>query len=439
MHPNTHSRPAVISNVSKKKDKWTWAIGEAPPPIQAHSQIKHLVIKDYLSRYIRVLMANPLVPRLPLTLVDGFAGGGLYQDANHQLVPGSPLLLLDTVRTAEAALNIDRHTTYRRIDANYHFVEVVKSTCAYLNHELCKHGHGDAIGDSIHLHQASFSDVAPKIINAAASRAGERALFLLDQYNYSDVDLRLVNRILTTLRGSEVLLTFNVDSLISFLADTSQSKQSAAKIGIDQYIDWVGIRMMKSSGRYREAIQRQVAAGIFAASGAKFMTLFFVTPEGASPWSYWLVHLSNAYKANDVMKQVHWTHGNAFGHSLEPGLFQLGYEASRDYLVTGQGALEFDTPKAFDRALHLQSVDNLREHVCSELYERQVGVKFSDMVVGLANRTNATADMIREALHIPVGTGEIVAITKEGGFRRKGMAIASEDKLIFKQKSFHFI
>lgn len=425
--------------MSKKKDKWAWAIGEAPPPIQAHSQIKHLVIKDYLSRYIRVLMANPLVPRLPLTLVDGFAGGGLYQGAEHQLVPGSPLLLLDTVHAAEAELNVDRHTTRRCIDARYHFVEVVPSTYAHLNHVLCEHGHRNAIGERIHLHQASFSDVAPKIIDAAAARAGERALFLLDQYNYSDVDLRLVNRILTTLRGSEVLLTFNVDSLISFLSDTSQSRQSAARIGLDQYIDWVGIRIMKSTGRYREAIQRQLAAGIFAASGAKFMTLFFVTPEGASPWSYWLVHLSNAYKANDVMKEVHWTHGNAFGHSLEPGLFQLGYQASRDYLVTGQGALEFDTPKAFDRALHMQSVDNLREHVCSTLFERQTGVRFADMVVGLANRTNATADMIREALHLPIDTGEIVAVNKDGGFRRKGMAIAPDDRLAFKQNGFHFV
>ncbi|MFY2845791.1 three-Cys-motif partner protein TcmP [Achromobacter ruhlandii] len=425
--------------MSKKKDKWAWAIGEAPPPIQAHSQIKHLVIKDYLSRYIRVLMANPLVPRLPLTLVDGFAGGGLYQGADHQLVPGSPLLLLDTVRAAEAELNVDRHTTRRCIDARYHFVEVIPSTYAHLNHVLCEYGHGNAIGERIHLHQASFSDVAQEIINAAATHAGERALFLLDQYNYSDVDLRLVNRILTTLRGSEVLLTFNVDSLISFLSDTPQSKQSAASIGLDQYIDWVGIRIMKSAGRYREAIQRQLAAGIFAASGAKFMTLFFVTPEGASPWSYWLVHLSNAYKANDVMKEVHWTHGNAFGHSLEPGLFQLGYQASRDYLVTGQGALEFDTPKAFDQALHLQSVDNLREHVCSTLFERQTGVRFGDMVVGLANKTNATADMIREALHLPIDTGEIVAVNKDGGFRRKGMAIAPDDRLIFKQNGFHFV
>ena len=350
-------------------------------------------------------MANPLRPRLPLTLVDGFAGGGLYRDDEGNAVLGSPLLLLQTVADVQAALNVDRHTTTRCIDASYHFVELVPKTFSHLNQMLVDHGHRDALGKNIHLYRASFGDAASAIIRAAAER-GDRALFLLDQYNYSDVDLRLVNRILTSLKGSEVLLTFNVDSLTSFLSDTSQARTGAAKIGLEPYVDWAGIRLMKAAGRYREVIQRQLAEGIYRASGARFMTLFFVTPEGASPWSYWLVHLSNTYKANDVMKQVHWMHGNSFGHSLEPGVFQLGYQASRDYLVTRQNSLEFDTPAAFDQLLHVRSVDSLREHLCTRLYEMEQGIVFNDMVSKLANNTNATADMIKEALHAPSMKGK---------------------------------
>lgn len=424
--------------MSKKKEgKWEWNVGGALPPVQAHSRIKHLVIKDYLSRYIRILMANPLRPRLPLTLVDGFAGGGLYRDYEGNAVLGSPLLLLQTVADVQAALNVDRHTTTRCIDASYHFVELVPKTFSHLNQMLVDHGHRDALGKNIHLYRASFGDAASAIIRAAAER-GDRALFLLDQYNYSDVDLRLVNRILTSLKGSEVLLTFNVDSLTSFLSDTSQARTGAAKIGLEPYVDWAGIRLMKAAGRYREVIQRQLAEGIYRASGARFMTLFFVTPEGASPWSYWLVHLSNTYKANDVMKQVHWMHGNSFGHSLEPGVFQLGYQASRDYLVTRQNSLEFDTPAAFDQLLHVRSVDSLREHLCTRLYEMEQGIVFNDMVSKLANNTNATADMIKEALHAPLDEGEVVAITQSGGYRRKGLSIAPDDRLVFKQKGFRF-
>lgn len=425
--------------MSKKKEgKWVWHVDQNAPPIEAHSRVKHLVIEDYLSRYIKVLMANPLRPRLPLTLVDGFAGGGIYRADDGNDILGSPLLLLKTVANAERELNCDRHTTRRQVDATYHFVEPEVPSFQYLNRALTDRGYGPEISNRIHLHQAEFEVVADRIIAVTAARAGERALFLLDQYNYSDVDLRLVRKILTTLRGSEVILTFNVGSLISFLSDTPRARTIAAKIGLEQFIHWPSISMLKATKRFREGIQRQLADGIHQASGAQFMTLFFVTPQGASPWSYWLVHLSNAYKANDVMKEVHWLHGNSFGHSLEPGLFRLGYQASRDVLLTGQSPLAFDTPAAFDAKLHTESVDNLRQHLCTTLFELTSGRRFDEMVLGLANSTNATAEMIKEALHTPILSGEIIAITSDGGRRRKGASIAADDQLKFKQNAILF-
>lgn len=431
--------PVALPNVRKPSDeKWSWAIGHPPPLIEAHSRIKHLVIEDYLSRYIKVLMANPQRPVLPLSLIDGFAGGGLYRDEDGSEVPGSPLLLLRTIWEATRDLNTDRHTTQRHIDATYHFVEKGKSNFAYLEQLLRGLGHGDQIGSQIHLHRSPFEDVAAPIIESTAGQPGRRALFLLDQYNYSDVDLRLVRRILTTLKGSEVILTFNVGSLITFLTDSEQARKVARNIGLEQYIHWPGISELKKTNLYRAGIQRQLAQGIHQASGAAYMTLFFVTPQGASPWSYWLVHLSNAYKANDVMKEVHWAHGNSFGHNLEPGVFQLGYQAKRDYAVTGQSSLEFDTTAAFDDMLHRTSVDNLREHLCTSLFESSSGIRFDDMIRGLANRSNATAEMIKEALHVPLRSGEIVAITKNGGSRRKGSSITSDDQIQFKQRSLYF-
>lgn len=131
-------------------------------------------------------------------------------------------------------------------------------------------------------------------------------------------------------------------------------------------------------------------------------------------------------------------HGNSFGHSLEPGVFQLGYQASRDYLVTRQNSLEFDTPAAFDQLLHVRSVDSLREHLCTRLYEMEQGIVFNDMVSKLANNTNATADMIKEVSACPLDEGEVVAITQSGGYRRKGLSIAPDDRLVFKQKGFRF-
>jgi three-Cys-motif partner protein len=61
-----------------------------PPSLDPHSKVKHQLVTDYLRRYIAVLMANERMPSLKLTLVDGFAGGGLYTDGAN-LALGSPL------------------------------------------------------------------------------------------------------------------------------------------------------------------------------------------------------------------------------------------------------------------------------------------------------------------------------------------------------------
>lgn len=80
-----------------KKKKYDWVIGGKPPPIDAHSIAKHRVLKRYLYRYIQILTANPRIDQLRLNLVDGFSGGGLYSNGSETL-PGSPLILLDTVQ-----------------------------------------------------------------------------------------------------------------------------------------------------------------------------------------------------------------------------------------------------------------------------------------------------------------------------------------------------
>ncbi|RZI43668.1 three-Cys-motif partner protein TcmP [Herbaspirillum sp. HC18] len=422
--------------MSKTSDKWDWIIGHPPPQLDPHSKVKHQLVRDYLYRYIRVLMANERMPRLKLSLVDGFAGGGLY-DNGSTTAYGSPLLLLKTVEEANVGLNLKRLHTPRQVDTEYHFVEFKKSNFEYLKHVLNAEGYGERIGRDIALYQNAFEDVCrPIIAKAAARKGGQRALFLLDQYAYDDIELATVRNILTSLQGAEVILTFNVDSLLAFLSDNDQFHAITRRIGLEKYIDWTGYSRLKAETRWREIIQRQLAYGIWKASGARFMTLFFVTPRGDTPWSYWLVHLSNAYKANDVMKAVHWEHGNSFGHSLEAGLFQIGYQANQDESVTGQRGLGFAEPAAFDQELYRASVANLSEQLPRIIYDYQFGVPFIELMESIANRTNATAEIVKESLHHFIQTKEIEARTSEGGMRMKGTSIHRNDIIVpHKQRS----
>jgi hypothetical protein len=310
-----------------------------------------------------------------------------------------------------------------------------------LKNTLHAEGHADRIGRDIALYQSDFEAVCKSIVSSTQSRkGGERALFLLDQYAYDDIRLSTVQHILSQLQGAEVILTFNVDSLLAFLADTDQFHNITRKIGLEEHIDWAGYAQLKAQKRWREVIQRQIAYGIWKASGARFMTLFFVTPRGDTPWSYWLVHLSNAYKANDVMKAVHWEHGNSFGHSLEAGLFQIGYQANRDESVTGQKGFDFSSPAAFDTLLHKASVATLQEQLPKLIHERESGIPFIDLMEGIANRTNATADIVRESLHQHILTKEVQAFKVDGGIRTKGSSIHGTDILVpNKQKSIFLL
>lgn len=56
------------------------------------------------------------------------------------------------------------------------------------------------------------------------------------------------------------------------------------------------------------------------------MTIFFIRPLGSNPMVYWFIHMANNYRANAVMKSIHWKYGNNFSHILSPAYF-FGYDA----------------------------------------------------------------------------------------------------------------
>jgi len=60
------------------RSEYDWELGSPPPVIKLHSLVKHEIIHAYVAKYISILAANPAQRQLRLTLVDGFAGGGLY-------------------------------------------------------------------------------------------------------------------------------------------------------------------------------------------------------------------------------------------------------------------------------------------------------------------------------------------------------------------------
>lgn len=416
----------------KRADKYDWQVGSPPPRIDPHSLVKHQLVRDYIARYIQVLMSNYLIEKLTLSIVDGFAGGGEYlSEDGAQLHDGSPLIALKTVQEAEALLNLGRDKP-RKVDAKFYFIEKLASNFGYLSSLLGARLAPGRLGNDVVLLKQAFQEAVGPVIADIASRAGgERAIFLLDQYAYDQVTGQLLKGIFSQVKGAEVILTFNVDSLITFLSDKEQCRAKLQQIGLDRYIDWRNLESLKNSSpaAWRSAIQRNLARGLVEESGARHHTIFYVTPAGSTSWTYWLVHLSNSYKARDVMMELHWQQANHFSHYLEPDLFTLGYRTNDDEGATGQNGLDLGPAFQFDAIASDRCRSGLSEKLVPLIFDSSQPVPFAQLLETLGSSTPATADMIRRALDPAIRAGDLSAKSKDGKGRTKGTTLHMDDIL----------
>lgn len=405
---------------------YDWSGG--PAIIEQHSLAKHDVLRAYLARYFITLGCSPNQDVLKLTLVDGFAGGGEYvhHDTN-ELVLGSPFICLDAVREAEIALNANRHKPLK-LDVHYYFVEKKRAAALYLEKALRKHGYAQGIGAQIQLRHGSFHDEADTIIAAIKARNPRtgRSIFVLDQYGYTDVPCTLIRRIFGTLPGAEVLLTFNVDSLITYATDGVITRNLLSSLELDEVFGGRTIDDIKKSDRdWRLFIQAGLYRGLVERCGAKHYTPFFIrNPQGHG--DYWLIHMSQHHRARDVMTEVHWTTQNHFIHYGGAGLdmFQIvGYDPDYDSGAMGQSRLGFE----FDDIARKQSIRTLKDQFPRHIYAHPDGIAFGELFASTCNGSPASADIYRAALLELVEEHVIEIVGEDGTVRRSASQIRNTD------------
>jgi len=419
--------------MSKKGDKYEWIVGHPPPPIDPHSLVKHKIIGRYLESYIKVLMGNPRRECLKISVVDGFAGGGEYlSDDGKEIHEGSPLIALRSVMETEIYLN-EGGKKEKTVDAKFYFIEKKPSTFKYLS-KLLGSDYQNRFEKDIFLFKSPFNEVLPQIIQQISNhKGGERAIFLLDQYAYDDIPMQILKIIFSSLKNAEVLLTFNVDSLITFLSDTPQFKIILEALGLLQHVDLKYYSYLKESNdpNWKAVIQRMLARGIMIESGARFSTIFYITPLGQTPWTYWLVHLSNEFKARDVMMELHWEQSNHFSHYLEPDIFTLGYNASRDSNATKQASFEeICEDFSFDALAAKKCQTGLSEKLARKIYDDDKPVKVISLLEEIVSFTPATKKMICESLTLPINAGDIEVFSEENTKREKGSSIHIKDTIV---------
>lgn len=426
--------------MAKDDEKYTWDWrGQIFPTIDPHSKVKHLIIQEYLQAYVQVLMRNALIPELRLSVVDGFCGGGQYHDVGGGAHFGSPIITLNAVREAEAIINLKR-TQPRTVRTQNFFVDVKQANIDCLRAVLAAQGLGHRIDRDVFLQCSDFSHSLPAITKRIKDFGyGERAIFLLDQYAYGDVPFSSIKTIFNNIKNAEVLLTFNVDALITYLSDRKSNRKAIANIGLEQHIPWSELAALKATQRHewQYLIQRCLSKGILIESGAKFMTVFFITPLGANPRTYWFIHLANQYRANDVMKSIHWRHGNHFSHMLSPSLF-VGYDANRDVRVTSQEELVLGEEHHFDGVTNERICTELSELLPQQLYAKREQT-FESLMHSMANYTMADEEVIKRSLNVAVANQDLEVRDKNGvSKRRKGESIRLSDVITAPAQSTFF-
>lgn len=373
---------------------WVW--GSTPPLLKRHSEVKHALLRNYLIKYFLTLFSRLQREQLKMTVVDGFCGGGLYLNEDGQEMPGSPLVILQAIEEARyLVMTRQERRKPIQIDVELICIDACPSALNFLRNLLVERNYGAALAsEQIRLIKGEFADYSDPVIKRCQERSRQsgRALFVLDQYGYSAVPMRCLSDIFSSLASAEVILTFYIDALIKFL-DEKNLHQFQTATGIRTGMTAAEIDELKKSPWWRVALQATLYEDVTRASSAKFHTPFFIRPEQGFG-DFWLLHLSQHWKARDVMAATHWEHHNHFAHYGGAGfdMFSTGYIGKLD--DTGKLQSGFD----FSEVAAAVSEDTMLDQIPRLLNDIPDGITFDEFFMRLINTTPATRVMVEKTL-----------------------------------------
>jgi len=409
--------------------QYNWKDG--PDFSQQHSVAKHRILQAYLAAYFRTLVSSPNQDVLRLTLVDGFAGGGLYvHNDTRETVKGSPFIFLEATREAEFVINKDRRKPVQ-LQVDYFFTEADHHAHLHLDKVLREAGYSDRIGNGIYLEHARFQDKADAIIAFIKMKSPKngRSIFALDQYGYKEVPTQLLRKIFDALPSAEVILTFGVDSFMNFASDGEQVKDLLDGLGIPDIFGGRSVEEIKSSDRdWRLFLQSTLYRRLVENCGARHFTPFFIRNRGGHG-DYWLIHMSQHHRARDVMTEVHWANNNYFIHYGGAGLdmFQMvGYDPVHDANYLQQSPLGFE----FDDVARRASIAALNEHIPRRVYADDTGISFGELFATTCNSSPASAQIYRDSIGQLLAEQIIEVVPADGGRRRSAAQIKATDQII---------
>ena len=389
-----------------------WHPDGPPPSIEPHSKAKLEVLRSYLRAYFDRLNVNPVREEFKLDLIDGFAGGGLFLDGTAE-VSGTPLVMLEETEKAGVRLN-EKRAKQLRIDCRFYFVDKEKAHTDHLRKVLGERGyHVD--DDRIVVRDGLFENEVEGIIASVRQRQPRsgRAIFLLDQTGFSQVQLSLVSRIFGELPAAEVILTFAADALVNHLAETPQIAKMAAPLQLTDAQIYDLIQQRDGDGG-RALVQRTLRNHARIVTGATYDTPFFIRPQ-QSRRALWFLHLSRHPTARDVMIQRHWDIQNTFEHYGRGDFGMLGWDALRD----SETLPLFQFGELDEQQMRTELLDSLPRELFGLVSEHPITMDALRHM--LANRTAARFSDLDQVIVRLVQEREFEVLNPEGKVRSRSV------------------
>lgn len=410
--------------------EWSW--GAPLPELLRHSEVKHSLLRDYLVDYFLTLVSSPRQDKIQLTVIDGFCGGGRYISESGVEMPGSPVVILKAIEAAKSRVMENQQRRKDIVfDVKLICIDRDRSAITHLRRVLEDDGYGQHLATGmIELHIGDFALKAEAVITEVQRRSPRsgRSLFVLDQYGYNQVPLPVLNQIFSKLRQAEVVLTFNIDSLLNYLSQTNVARFER-KMGLTNIVSATDMDKHQRGPGWRVRVQASLYQRLTQGSGATYFTPFFVRPDKGHG-DFWLLHLSQHWKARDVMASAHWRHHNHFVHYGAAGfdMFSTGYASRIDHEDRPQ--VEFK----FDDAASKASRNAMLEQIPKALAASPQGIRSKDFFASRINSTPVTEAMYEQAVLELVREREVEVIGDNGRLRHVRTALQAEHILRLPQQ-----
>lgn len=391
-----------------------------------HTRKKHKILSEYFNEYLRIRCAVPRREKFRLAIVDGFSGAGLYKNGEY----GSPIIFIDTLKRAIKEINLNRAEQGHKLVSIECFIilnDCELSTITKLRENLAPFlaeikENERCLKIECEFLNENFESAYAQIKKLIKHHRFSNVFFNLDQCGYSHVTMPVIQDITNTWESSEVLLTFMIQSFLTYLSPNKNLNavklEPEVKEKIEHILDDGPLHKREWLGEAEKITFN------YLKSCANYVSPFSINnPDG---WQYWLMHFATSHRARQAYNDILHKYGEAQAHYGRAGLNMLSYNPADHHASL----------YLFNSDSRAQSIDALKEDIPRLISQSGESLEVKRFYAKAYNETPAHSEDIHQAI---IESPELTVYTEFGGERRKPNTIKVTDTIVRKpQLTFLF-